>query len=201
MVCMLWMAARIWKSSPILAIVSFLFLPAAIIPLIQNWGDEESDIKPGVASADSTFSWDSPKRQAALESQGIVGEVLFPNTAPPFFPGGVLIGCSAGFVNVPRIKGSHNAMKTGMLAAETAFKALQAGRAGDELSAYQDAYEHSWVYEDLSRVRNVKPMWSKLGLVGGLALGGADMWLNQLFGFGFGTWKHGKPDYATLRPA
>ncbi len=118
-----------------------------------------------------------------------------------YFPGGALIGCSAGFVNVPRIKGSHNAMKTGMMAAEAAFKALQAGRAGDELDAYEQAYEKSWVYEDLSRVRNVKPMWSKLGLVGGLALGGADMWLNQLFGFGFGTWKHGKPDYATLKPA
>lgn len=118
-----------------------------------------------------------------------------------FFPGGALIGCSAGFVNVPRIKGSHNAMKTGMLAAEAAFTALKAGRAGDQLDAYQQAYEKSWVYEDLSRVRNVKPMWSKLGLVGGLALGGADMWLNQLFGFGLGTWKHGKPDYATLKPA
>ncbi|QIG52513.1 electron transfer flavoprotein-ubiquinone oxidoreductase [Nordella sp. HKS 07] len=118
-----------------------------------------------------------------------------------YFPGGALIGCSAGFVNVPRIKGSHNAMKTGMLAAEEAFKALQAGRAGDQLEAYQNAYENSWVYEDLKRVRNVKPMWSKLGLVGGLALGGADMWLNQLFGFGLGTWKHGKPDYATLKPA
>lgn len=117
------------------------------------------------------------------------------------FPGGALIGCSAGFVNVPRIKGSHNAMKTGMLAAEAAFTALKAGRAGDQLDAYQQAYEKSWVYEDLSRVRNVKPMWSKLGLVGGLALGGADMWLNQLFGFGLGTWKHGKPDYATLKPA
>jgi electron-transferring-flavoprotein dehydrogenase len=118
-----------------------------------------------------------------------------------YFPGGALIGCSAGFVNVPRIKGSHNAMKTGMLAAEAAFTALKAGRAGDELEAYQHAYEHSWVYEDLSQVRNVKPMWSKLGLVGGLALGGADMWLNQLFGFGLGTWRHGKPDHATLRPA
>ena len=63
------------------------------------------------------------------------------------------------------------------------------------------AYENSWVYEDLKRVRNVKPMWSKLGLVGGLALGGLDMWINQLFGFGFGTWSHGKPDYATLKPA
>jgi electron-transferring-flavoprotein dehydrogenase len=118
-----------------------------------------------------------------------------------YFPGGVLIGCSAGFVNVPRIKGSHNAMKTGMLAAEAAFKAIKAGRAGDELADYEKAYENSWVYEDLSRVRNVKPMWSKLGLIGGLALGGADMWLNQLFGFGLGTWKHGKPDHATLKPA
>ena len=118
-----------------------------------------------------------------------------------YFPGGALIGCSAGFVNVPRIKGSHNAMKTGMLAAEAAFKALEAGRSGDELRDYEEAYENSWVYQDLKRVRNVKPMWSKLGLVGGLALGGLDMWMNQLFGFGLGTWKHGKPDYATLKPA
>ena len=117
------------------------------------------------------------------------------------FPGGVLIGCSAGFVNVPRIKGSHNAMKTGMMAAEAAFAALGEGREADELTSYEDAYRKSWVYQDLKRVRNVKPMWSKLGLIGGLALGGIDMWLNQLFGFGFGTWKHGKPDYATLKPA
>jgi electron-transferring-flavoprotein dehydrogenase len=117
------------------------------------------------------------------------------------FPGGVLIGCSAGFVNVPRIKGSHNAMKTGMLAAEAAFAALAEGRSTDELKAYQKAYEKSWVYEDLHQVRNVKPMWSKLGLVGGLALGGLDMWLNQLFGLGLGTWKHGKADYETLKPA
>ena len=118
-----------------------------------------------------------------------------------YFPGGALIGCSAGFVNVPRIKGSHNAMKTGMLAAEAAFAALEAGRSGDELASYEEAYENSWVYQDLKRVKNVKPMWSKLGLVGGLALGGLDMWMNQLFGFGLGTWKHGKPDYATLKPA
>ncbi|MFN0194262.1 MAG: electron transfer flavoprotein-ubiquinone oxidoreductase [Aestuariivirga sp.] len=117
------------------------------------------------------------------------------------FPGGALIGCSAGFVNVPRIKGSHNAMKTGMLAAEAAVAALAQGRAGDTLEEYQSAYLGSWVYKDLSRVRNVKPMWSKLGLAGGVALGAADMWLNQLFGFGFGTWKHGKADFATLKPA
>jgi electron-transferring-flavoprotein dehydrogenase len=117
------------------------------------------------------------------------------------FPGGALIGCSAGFVNVPRIKGSHNAMKTGMMAAEAAAAALAAGRSGDSLVDYETAYENSSVYQDLKRVKNVKPMWSKLGLIGGLALGGLDMWLNQIFGFGFGTWKHGKPDYATLKPA
>jgi electron-transferring-flavoprotein dehydrogenase len=118
-----------------------------------------------------------------------------------YFPGGALIGCSAGFVNVPRIKGSHNAMKTGMLAAEAAFAALSAGRSGDELTSYEEGYRKSWVYTDLKRVKNVKPMWSKLGLVGGVVLGGLDMWMNQLFGFGLGTWKHGKPDSQTLVPA
>ena len=117
------------------------------------------------------------------------------------FPGGALIGCSAGFVNVPRIKGSHNAMKTGMLAAEAAVAALQAGRVGDTLIEYQRSYEGSWVYQDLKKVRNVKPMWSKLGLVLGMGLGGVDMWMNTIFGFGLGTWKHGKPDYATLKTA
>ena len=112
------------------------------------------------------------------------------------FPGGALIGCSAGFVNVPRIKGSHNAMKTGMMAAEAAIAALAEGRSGDELSSYQMAYENSWVYQDLKRVKNVKPMWSKLGLIGGLALGGLDMWLQSLLGFGLGTWRHGKTDAA-----
>jgi electron-transferring-flavoprotein dehydrogenase len=117
------------------------------------------------------------------------------------FPGGALIGCSAGFVNVPRIKGSHNAMKTGMMAAEAAVAAMAQGRAGDTLSDYEHAYETSWVYKDLERVKNVKPMWSKLGLAGGVALGAADMWLRTLTGFGFGTWKHGKPDSQTLVPA
>jgi electron-transferring-flavoprotein dehydrogenase len=118
-----------------------------------------------------------------------------------FFPGGALIGCSAGFVNVPRIKGSHNAMKTGMMAAEAAHAALQAGRAADSLDSYQEAYEGSWVYRDLKRVKNVKPMWSRLGLAGGVALGAVDMWLNTLFGFGLGTWRHGKTDAAATKPA
>ncbi len=117
------------------------------------------------------------------------------------FPGGALIGCSAGFVNVPRIKGSHNAMKTGMLAGEAAFDAVAHGRAGDELTAYTAAYEASHVYKDLKRVRNVKPFWSRLGTVLGVGFGGIDMWVNQIFGTSPFTLKHGKPDYASLKPA
>jgi electron-transferring-flavoprotein dehydrogenase len=91
------------------------------------------------------------------------------------FPGGVLIGCSAGFVNVPRIKGSHNAMKTGMMAAEQAFAAITAGREGDELVEYQAAYEGSWVAKELKLVRNAKPILSKFGTFIGGALGMFDM--------------------------
>ncbi len=117
------------------------------------------------------------------------------------FPGGALIGCAAGFMNLPRIKGSHNAMKTGMLAAEAAFAAVKGGRHHDELADYPAAYRQSWVYKDLKRVRNVKPLWSKFGLHVGLMLGGMDMWMNQL-GIGLPiTLKHGKPDDATLLPA
>jgi len=118
------------------------------------------------------------------------------------FPGGALIGCSAGFVNVPRIKGSHNAMKTGMMAAEAAFEAIAADRAGDTLEAYEAAYDQSWVKAELKKVRNVKPMWTKFGLAGGLMLGGFDMWTNALFSFSlFGTMKHGKPDHAATEAA
>ncbi|TNE35845.1 MAG: electron transfer flavoprotein-ubiquinone oxidoreductase [Alphaproteobacteria bacterium] len=118
------------------------------------------------------------------------------------FPGGALIGCSAGFVNVPRIKGSHNAMESGILAAEAAAEALAAGRTSDELTEYTAKVETSHLMKDLKRVRNVKPLWSKFGTYLGVALGGFDMWTNQLFGFSFfGTLKHGKPDSETLRPA
>ena len=118
------------------------------------------------------------------------------------FPGGALIGCAAGFVNLPRIKGSHNAMKTGMLAADAAFAALAASRAHDELSTYGDAWRTSWVYEDLYKVRNVKP-GLKWGMWLGTFHGGAHMWLNDL---GLGalvpwTLRHGKADHETLRPA
>jgi electron-transferring-flavoprotein dehydrogenase len=115
------------------------------------------------------------------------------------FAGGALIGCSAGLVNVPRIKGSHNAMRSGMVAAECVFAALGAGRAHDLLEDYEPAIRQSSVWRDLKPVRNVKPLWSKLGTVLGVGLGGFDMWTNQLFGVSLlGTLHHGKPDFATL---
>jgi len=117
------------------------------------------------------------------------------------FPGGALIGCAAGFVNVPRIKGSHNAISSGMLAAEHVAEALAAGRSNDELAGYEAAWRTSPVGKDLWPVRNVKPLWSKFGTMVGVALGGLDMWTNTL-GFSlFGTQKHGKPDWQTLKPA
>jgi electron-transferring-flavoprotein dehydrogenase len=117
------------------------------------------------------------------------------------FPGGALIGCAAGFLNVPRIKGTHNAMLSAMLAAEHVAAALSQGRAGDELAAYEAAWRSSDVGRDLHRVRNVKPLWSKFGTALGVALGGLDMWTNTL-GFSLlGTLRHGGPDSATLDPA
>jgi electron-transferring-flavoprotein dehydrogenase len=117
------------------------------------------------------------------------------------FPGGALIGCAAGFMNVPRIKGSHNAMLSGMLAAEHVAAALAAGRAHDELSDYEDAWRTSAIGHDLWRVRNAKPLWSKLGTLAGVGAGAFDMWTNTL-GFSLlGTLGHGKPDSATLKPA
>ncbi len=118
------------------------------------------------------------------------------------FPGGALIGCSAGFVNVPRIKGSHNAVLSGMLAAEHVAEAIAAGRSHDELSSYEQAWRGSDIGKDLKKVRNVKPLWSRFGTVVGIGLGGLDMWCNTLFGFSpFGTLKHGKTDAASLEPA
>ncbi|MDB5432195.1 MAG: electron transfer flavoprotein-ubiquinone oxidoreductase [Caulobacter sp.] len=112
------------------------------------------------------------------------------------FPGGMLIGCSAGMVNVPRIKGSHNAMKSGMLAAEAAFGALGAGRASDELVEYQTAFDNSWIVKELKLVRNAKPLLGKLGTFWGGVVGMAEMWCTTLLGgFSFlGTMKHEKTD-------
>jgi len=117
------------------------------------------------------------------------------------FPGGALIGCAAGFVNVPRIKGSHNAILSGMLAAEHVADALAEGRANDEIASYDEAWSEGDIGRDLWRVRNAKPLWSKLGTVLGIATAGFDMWSNTL-GFSLlGTLGHGKPDAETLKPA
>ena len=114
------------------------------------------------------------------------------------FPGGALIGCAAGFVNVPRIKGSHTAMKSGMLAAEAAFGAIAGGsEGGNELSAYPEALNQSWVASELKMVRNVQPAVAKFGGTLGTLYAGADMWLHQL---GLGVpWTFGhKPDHESL---
>jgi len=117
------------------------------------------------------------------------------------FPGGVLIGCAAGFMNVPRIKGSHNAILSGMLAADHVAQALQAARANDELASYDAAWRTSEIGSDLWKVRNAKPLWSRFGTLAGIALGAVDMWINTLGFSAFGTLRHGKPDFATLKPA
>ncbi len=117
------------------------------------------------------------------------------------FKGGALLGCAAGMVNVPRIKGSHNAMLSGIAAAEAAFEAIGAGRQHDELATYEQEVRDGEIGRDLRRVRNAKPLWSKLGTVAGIIAGGLDMWLNTIIpGRGLGyTLKHGKADHAALR--
>ena len=111
------------------------------------------------------------------------------------FPGGALLGCSAGLVNVPRIKGNHNAMLSGIFAAEAAEKAINQGRSGDELEHYEQTLRSGPISRDLKRVKNVKPIWSKFGLYPSLILGGFDMWIANLTGWNpLGTLKHGKND-------
>ena len=116
-------------------------------------------------------------------------------------PGVALLGCSVGMVNVPRIKGNHNAMLSGKAAAEAAIAAIAADRSGDELTAYEDEVRNGAIGEDLKKVRNVKPLWSKHGLVASLVVGGIDMWTNTM-GFSLlGTMGHGKSDADSTEPA
>jgi electron-transferring-flavoprotein dehydrogenase len=114
------------------------------------------------------------------------------------FPGGALIGCAAGFLNVPRLKGSHTAMKSGMLAADAAMEALAAGREHDTLSAYQTGYENSWIYNELRTVRNVLPLVEKYGNTFGTLLSGIAMWCETLGLRWPVTMKH-HPDYKALK--
>ncbi|PJF17350.1 putative electron transfer flavoprotein ubiquinone oxidoreductase [Paramicrosporidium saccamoebae] len=110
------------------------------------------------------------------------------------FPGGALVGCTAGFLNVPKIKGSHTAMKSGMVAAETAFQAL-----GGNMDEYEQKLKESWVYSELQRVRNVRPAFEKFGLYGGLLYSGIDQMVFR--GRLPWTFAHKMPDYAMLKPA
>ena len=111
------------------------------------------------------------------------------------FPGGALLGCSAGLVNLPRIKGNHNAMHSGIAAAEAAMAAIRDGRSGDTLSDYDTNLKSGIVGKDLKRVRNVAPLNAKYGPLGGMAFGGFDMWMQTLTSVSlFGTLKHGKND-------
>ncbi len=124
-----------------------------------------------------------------------ISEGGFQSMPKAAFPGGVLLGCSVGLVNVPRIKGNHNAMLSGKAAAEAAHAALEGGRAGDTLEEYETELRTGAVGRDLKRVRNVKPLWSKRGLWASMVGGGFDMWTNQLFGASvMGTRPHGKTD-------
>ncbi len=118
------------------------------------------------------------------------------------FPGGALLGCASGLVNLPRIKGNHNAMLSGIAAAEAAVAAIKAGRAGDTLEEYDSELRAGPVGRDLRPVRNVAPMNGRWGTLAGLALGGFDMWFQSLFKFSlFGTLKHGKSDAAATGKA
>ncbi|QCP14520.1 electron transfer flavoprotein-ubiquinone oxidoreductase [Pseudoduganella umbonata] len=114
------------------------------------------------------------------------------------FPGGALIGCEAGFLNMSRIKGSHAAIKSGMLAAESVVAALAENRAGDELASYPASFEQSWLHEELHVARNVKPWLSK-----GLYLGSAMTWIDQVLLRGKAPWtlRHARADHECLQPA
>ena len=138
-------------------------------------------------------------KRTAYGARAIV-EGGFQSVPKLIFPGGALIGCAAGFVNVPRIKGSHNAILSGIMAAQAAFEAVSEDRSSDLLEAYEKTYESSSVYKELKGVRNVKPLLSKLGTFWGTMVSGVEMWVTKIFGgFSFfGTLKHGKSDAESL---
>ena len=118
------------------------------------------------------------------------------------FPGGALLGCSAGLVNLPRIKGNHNAMHSGIDAAEAAFKAINAGRSGDILHDYSESIGSGPIGRDLKKVRNVAPLNGRFGPLAGLVIGGFDMWFQSIFRFSIlGTLKHGKSDAQSTEEA
>jgi electron-transferring-flavoprotein dehydrogenase len=117
------------------------------------------------------------------------------------FPGGALIGCAAGFMNAPRIKAIHSAIRSGIAAADTVAAAVASGRAYDRLETLRDNTLATGIGRELYRIRNVKPLWGRFGTMLGVLLGGIDMWVNTLFRFSpFGTLRHRKPDADSLWP-
>jgi electron-transferring-flavoprotein dehydrogenase len=117
------------------------------------------------------------------------------------FPGGALIGCAAGFMNVPALKAIHNAIRSGMATADAVAAAIGEGRAHDTLAGLNDKVLATGIGAELGPVRNVKPFWSRLGTLAGVLFGGFDMWFQALFGASpFGTLRHGKADFETLKP-
>ena len=138
-----------------------------------------------------------PAKRLAYGARAITagGLMSLPKTV---FPGGAMIGCDAGFLNVSRIKGTHTAIKTGMQAAEAAYEAVTAGRAHDELSAYPEAFAASWVHTELNKSRNFKA-WFKYGLRVGTVMNGLEQF--GLRGHIPWTIRRDKPDYAYLKPA
>lgn len=146
-------------------------------------GDEEKGIKPG------------KRLEYGARAITAGGLMSLPKTV---FPGGALVGCEAGYLNVSRIKGSHAAIKTGMLAAEAAFEAVTAGRQHDELKAYPEAFEKSWLYEELNKSRNFKA-WFKKGLAVATLMNGVEQF--ALRGHIPWTLRRDKPDHAYLKPA
>jgi electron-transferring-flavoprotein dehydrogenase len=146
-------------------------------------GDESKGIKPG-----KRISYGA----RAITAGGLMS---LPKTV---FPGGALVGCDAGYLNVSRIKGSHAAIKTGMLAADAAYVAIQAGRKHDELTAYPEAFEKSWLHKELNKARNFKS-WFKKGLIPATLMNGIEQWL--LKGHIPWTLRRDKPDHSYLKPA
>ncbi|MCJ0763934.1 electron transfer flavoprotein-ubiquinone oxidoreductase [Variovorax terrae] len=146
-------------------------------------GDEAQGIKPG--------------KRLGYGARAITagGLLSLPKTV---FPGGALVGCDAGYLNVSRIKGSHAAIKTGMLAAEAAYAAVTAGRQHDELTAYPEAFENSWLHTELHKSRNFKT-WFKKGLVVATLMNGVEQF--ALRGHVPWTLRRDKPDHLSLKPA
>jgi electron-transferring-flavoprotein dehydrogenase len=146
-------------------------------------GDESKGIKPG--------------KRVSYGARAITagGLLSLPKTV---FPGGALIGCDAGFLNASRIKGSHAAIKSGMLAAQAAYDAVTHGRQHDELEAYPEAFQHSWLHEELNTARNFKA-WFKWGLLPASFMNGLEQFL--LRGRMPWTVHRDKPDHAYLKPA